>query len=131
MVFIHGLQGHPEDMFTTTAPKAPKTHDGNSSGIASISKKSRNPLRIFKKSESSSNSPKSSSSSDLKSVFWPFDLLSKEDCMNGVRILTWGYNSNVTEIWKAVSHENISQLGRNLLVGLQQIRKKDVRYFRN
>jgi hypothetical protein len=62
-------------------------------------------------------------------IFWPFDLLSEEDDMKSVRILTWGYNSKVTEIWKAVSHENISQLGQNLLVGLQQVRKKDVSFF--
>jgi hypothetical protein len=119
IVFVHGLQGHPEKTFTAVSPiSRPLSESTNPE------KKSKNPFSRFKKNSGSNE--RSSLGSSSFSVFWPFDLLASEPHFAKARILTWGYNSQVTEMFSAVSHENISQQGHNFMVALQQIRKKDV-----
>jgi hypothetical protein len=111
------LQGHPEKTFTAASPKAP-------SESMNPEKKFKNPFSRFRKPSTSNE--RSAHSSSSSGVFWPFDLLASEAHFARTRILTWGYNSQVTEMFSAVSHENISQQGHNFMVALQQIRKKDV-----
>jgi len=62
-----------------------------------------------------------------QSVFWPYDLLSKHPDFEKARILTWGYNSHVVvDFFGTSDKQNISQHGNNLMVALQQERKRDV-----
>jgi hypothetical protein len=89
-----------------------------------VEKKSKNLFNRFRK-QSGINQP-SGSSTLPSTIFWPFDLLAAEPEFACARILTWGYNSKVTEMFNSISHENISQQGHNFMVALQQIRKKDV-----
>ena len=48
-----------------------------------------------------------------KVVYWPEDLLAK-DCPD-MRILTYGYDSQVTKFFGTVPHHNLLTLGRDLL----------------
>jgi hypothetical protein len=60
--------------------------------------------------------------------FWPYDLLSKHPDFVQTRILTWGYDSRVVSEFFATSDQhNISQHGNDLMVALQQERKRNVR----
>lgn len=102
VVFIHGLQGHPEKTWTSANHTLRK--------------------RSFRKS----STDLSAVSSD-KAIFWPYDFLSKEDSLAHARILTWGYDTHVvTDVFGAADEQNISQHGNNLMVALQQERKRDV-----
>lgn len=63
-----------------------------------------------------------------KTFFWPYDLLSKHPDFVQTRILTWGYDSRVvSEFFGTSDQHNISQHGNDLMVALQQERKRNVR----
>jgi hypothetical protein len=103
IVFVHGLQGHPEKTWTFATP-APKK-------------------RSFLKSSTGLNNM-----SMHKPIFWPYELLSKEPALANARLITWGYNTHVVaDFFGTSDQQNISQHGNNLMVALQQERKRDVR----
>ncbi|MCJ1403576.1 hypothetical protein MMC11_006799, partial [Xylographa trunciseda] len=59
--------------------------------------------------------------SEPDEVFWPLDLL-PEDCANS-RILTWGYDSEVSHFFGgATNQSNISAHARNLLYGIRRLK---------
>jgi hypothetical protein len=118
IVFVHGLQGYLEKTFTAVF-SIPRPASGTSGA-----KKFKNPFNRFR--EPSGLDQRSGSGSSLSTTFWPFDLLAAEPDFAHARLLTWGYNSQVTEMFNAISHENISQRGHNFMVALRQVRKKDV-----
>ncbi|KAH8595071.1 Alpha/Beta hydrolase protein [Bisporella sp. PMI_857] len=100
IVFVHGLQGHPEKTWTHQPPAAKK--------------------RLFRSSSSNLSQPLQ------HSVFWPYDLLSKHPDFSQARILTWGYDSKiVAEFFGTSDQQNISQHGNDLMVALQQERKRE------
>ncbi|KAI1124886.1 hypothetical protein F5Y10DRAFT_284664 [Nemania abortiva] len=104
LVFVHGLQGHPERTWTY-AP-------GNSHV-----KKRRPFFRRKDKEEvpSSSEAP----------VYWPYDLLAKHPDLSKTRIMAYGYDSLVTKFFDANNKQNISEHGNDLMVALEQERKSD------
>jgi hypothetical protein len=57
-----------------------------------------------------------------KDIFWPKDLL-KDDCPNA-RILTFGYNTNVSNGYSAKNQGNIFSHARNLLYALETKRRE-------
>ncbi|RYP92953.1 hypothetical protein DL770_000934 [Monosporascus sp. CRB-9-2] len=103
IVFVHGLQGHPERTWTYTG-SAPKLGSGLKQRF----------LRSV--STSSIEGP--------SSVYWPYDLLAQSEEFTETRILTWGYDTKVVKDFFGTSdQQNISQHGNNLMVSLQQERK--------
>ncbi|MCJ1245334.1 hypothetical protein MMC30_002538 [Trapelia coarctata] len=102
IVFVHGLEGHPEKTWTYPPPTT-------------------NKKRFFR-----SFSGDLPSRSQQETIFWPYDLLSKDPDLARARILTWGYDTLIiSEFFGTSDQQNISQHGNNLMVALQQERKND------
>lgn len=92
IIFVHGLQGHAQKTWQATA-EAPS--------------RKRSFLRLGKR--------KHNKSADLPDgIFWPADLL--PDSHQNVRVLTYGYDSNVSHYFQGPANKlNLSQLGEGLL----------------
>ena len=135
VVFVHGLQGHPKSTWTSNAyePKAsaepkPSLVDrarGMLRGIRSASATTEGTgERAQSAGEDTGHAEVQEEGGSLdggnvqealssKVVYWPEDLLAT-DCTD-MRILTYGYNSQVTKFFGTVPHHNLYTLGRNLL----------------
>lgn len=101
LVFVHGLQGHPEKTWTYKhEPEA--------------SKKKRH---FWRRSTPEPPGP---------TVYWPYDLLRRQPELSRTRILTWGYDSHVTKFFSATNKQDVSHHGNDLMVDLEQIRKNVV-----
>jgi hypothetical protein len=121
IVFVHGLQGHPKNTWTS---KSVAREGANSTKIGH-----RAPSRGFKfwskKGSSNASTPKSTNDLEEHLTFWPYHLL-RDDCKN-VRILTWGYNSNVSEFFSGSANKgNILSYSRDLLGDLTGERRSCV-----
>jgi hypothetical protein len=115
IVFVHGLQGHPRKTWTRKATPDPIEQ--------SFEARSGSPHRrirqlfLRKRNIDSGEAIKT----EAVEVFWPLDLL-PADCTN-TRILTWGYDSNVTHLFGgAANQSNIAAIARDLLFALGRIR---------
>lgn len=101
IVFVHGLQGHPRNTWTC------ERHLEQPRGFKELL------ARVRKSGRKNASTP--------KEVFWPLHFL-PEDCAN-TRILTWGYDSKVSQFFSgAANHSNITAYARNLLAALKIIR---------
>ncbi|KAF2967343.1 hypothetical protein GQX73_g6206 [Xylaria multiplex] len=109
IVFVHGLQGHPEKTWTYT---------GNTD--RQVGKRS---IRDKLLRRTSGKAIEQSITGD--SVFWPRDLLASSGDFAQSRILVWGYDTQVAHFFSASDQQNISQHGNNFLIALQQERKED------
>ncbi|KAI0534757.1 ankyrin repeat-containing domain protein [Xylaria digitata] len=109
IVFVHGLQGHPEKTWTYT---------GNSSRHVG-----KRPLKDRLLGRTSGRGVEQVVSEDP--VFWPRDLLASSGDFAQSRILVWGYDTQVGHFFSASDQQNISQHGNNFLITLQQERKED------
>jgi hypothetical protein len=108
-VFVHGLQGHPKNTWT---PKHIASEGANSTKIEY--KKPSRGIKFWSKKESSNASPPKSTNDLERITFWPYHLL--RDDFKNVRILTWGYNSNVSEFFSGSANKgNILSYSRDLL----------------
>jgi hypothetical protein len=58
-------------------------------------------------------------------VCWPEDLLSKEESLSHIRILTFGYDANVVNLNGNASLNSIFDHSINLLNELSRERKRD------
>jgi len=105
VVFVHGLQGHPH----TTWTFEPKSAQKNSGKAKSAQKNSGQALAP-------------SQDAEAKNVFWPRDLLKEDFPM--ARIMTFGYNSNITEGYSAANQGIIFSYAKNLLQDLTAKRKQ-------
>jgi hypothetical protein len=113
IVFVHGLQGHPKNTWTS---KSVATEGANSTKIEyKASSGGLGRLKLWRKKGSlNANTPKATSDREEHLKFWPYHLL-PDDCKNG-RILTWGYNSNVSEFFSGPANKgNILSYSRDLL----------------
>ncbi|OQV09141.1 NACHT domain-containing protein [Cladophialophora immunda] len=121
IIFVHGIQGHPRRTWT--------------------SKPVRSPIRLgfrerlgWKRSTNFTEQAKSTTSHNLEAkkleaaveaVFWPRDLLPFE--CKSTRILTWGYDSNVSRFFGGAADKgNIFDHAKNLLYSLNRIRRECV-----
>lgn len=107
ILFVHGLQGHPKNTWTSKSAVA----EGANSTKVENEKRPRRRLKFW-----SSNASTAKSTGDLEKpdTFWPYHLL-PNDCKNA-RILTWGYNSNVSEFFKGSANKGtILSHSRDLL----------------
>ncbi|KAI0869581.1 hypothetical protein GGS24DRAFT_478422 [Hypoxylon argillaceum] len=110
IVFVHGLQGHPERTWTYSGN--PHRHVQRRSFTDRLLR--RSPGSVVEQGAS------------VDPVYWPRDLLTASDDFAHSRILVWGYDTHVVgQFFSASDQQNISQHGNNLLIALQQERKED------
>jgi len=99
-VFVHGLQGHSKNTWTWRA-------DGNKSKNSALidSQQRRSRLKFWSRKVKSEDDPAILVERQPRTaVFWPQDLL-PEECPNA-RILTWGYDSNVSNFFNGSASKN-------------------------
>ncbi|KAF4993058.1 hypothetical protein FGRMN_6746 [Fusarium graminum] len=105
IVFVHGLQGHPEKTWTFK----------NETERVPLSWRER--LLLQKRRQRAVGT----------TVCWPYDLLCVHEDFASSRIMTWGYDTKVIrEFFGGSDSQNISQHGNNLLVTLQLERRDDL-----
>jgi len=64
--------------------------------------------------------------SKQEAVFWPLDLLSKHPILKNVRILTWGYNTQIDSFFGfSERYKDIRMLADDLVVALGEKRKEN------
>ncbi|KAF4461012.1 RAS-2 [Fusarium albosuccineum] len=94
IVFVHGLQGHPEKTWTF------KTEPGD------VPLTWRERLLLQRRKQRAAG----------PSVYWPYDLLCQHEEFMFARIMTWGYDTEVIrEFFGGSDLQNISQHSNNLL----------------
>lgn len=135
---VHGLKGHPYKTwrFTPSPEKVDKAAAPSEGGVlepkSSKRLELRNNLKAWIKGSSGKDcldqglvgSPRSTfsgTSTAVSSVFWPADLL-PQVCKNA-RILTFGYDSNVTKYASGPTNMNsIFSHGKDFLFSLKRMR---------
>ena len=61
----------------------------------------------------------------LDDVCWPKELLSKEEALSHVRVLTFGYDANIVKLMGRASLNSLFEHSINLLSGLARERRQD------
>ncbi|KAE9366390.1 hypothetical protein N431DRAFT_472934 [Stipitochalara longipes BDJ] len=133
IVFIHGLQGHPQNTWTyKLKPVEKPTSQTRSLLLTSDKIRTLSPFRIFSKHKRAESEPSEEVNVSLngrgdevaqgKDVFWPRDL--HKDDFPRARIMTFGYNTNITQGYHATDQGNIFAHARDLLYGLEGKRRK-------
>ncbi|KAH8803520.1 hypothetical protein F5884DRAFT_508819 [Xylogone sp. PMI_703] len=114
IVFVHGLQGHPRKTWA-----CPRAEQSEPPGLGETSGHSRTLKKIFSRKHRSRS--QDTHRLELETVFWPLDFL-VEDCANS-RILTWGYDSRVSNFFGgAANQSNIGAHAQNLLRAIKHER---------
>ncbi|CZR56660.1 uncharacterized protein PAC_06549 [Phialocephala subalpina] len=112
IVFVHGLQGHPQKTWSCDSLRVPLSQSSRQAN--------RSPSRGIRKifSRKYKEELESAQNSEANEVFWPLDLL-PTDCTNA-RILTWGYDSQVSHFFGGPANQsNIIDHAKNLLRALR------------
>ena len=108
ILFVHGLQGHPKKTWQVQRGPPPRSKRGRrfslnrSPGIQQVNE---------------SDSARLQDEHVSPPTFWPEDLL--PNSFPQARIMTWGYDSQVTRAYKAVGQGNTSSHARNLMCALE------------
>lgn len=124
IVFVHGLQGHPEATWQS------RGHQNETADSTSESKRRRikNVLGFGGREKNTSAAketlPPSSSKADhgRASVFWPRDLLGKHESCSRARVMTYGYDSDIFRLVDTVNFTTISSHGEALLNRVAAVR---------
>ncbi len=124
IVFVHGLQGHPRNTWTWDSASGRPV---NSTSIESTPKRRR--LNFWpKKDRKESSVMDSTKQTERRILYWPYHLL-PEDYPRS-RILTWGYNSVVSNFFHGSANKNhMFAHSRDLLIDLKGKRHTCVRKF--
>jgi hypothetical protein len=138
IVFVHGLNGHPRDTWTTN-PTIPAGRDRPApSTRAKLGQKVKalSPFRSSSKPSTSTDAPESSTETESQAeglsapeagasaVFWPEDFLG--DDFPNARVMTFGYDTKYKQMFGAVAQHNLYTLTRRLLSDLADERESDV-----
>ncbi|KAL9045199.1 MAG: hypothetical protein Q9214_001726, partial [Letrouitia sp. 1 TL-2023] len=119
IVFIHGLQGHPETTWTYVekVQEEQVTSYDNQSGRTIYGGFGR-ALHLFRQD-------KSAPTKEVR-TFWPRDILPSD--FPSARILTYGYASKISYFFGSdkPSHENLTENGRTFMNGLAAHRSQAV-----
>ena len=110
VIFVHGLQGHPERTWTTRARLVTR--------MAGLKRKW--PFRNDKEKVQSSSPLEVET---VGPVFWPKELL--PDDLPNARILSYGYNSTVTNFFsfESINQNSIYQHAKDMLMEIIAIRE--------
>ncbi|KAI9815250.1 MAG: hypothetical protein M1827_002730 [Pycnora praestabilis] len=115
ILLVHGLQGHPRN--TWTCKVTSDSIERNTVGTTSSS--SRRIRHLFSRKQKSESSE--SFKTEVTEIFWPLDLL-PDDCTDA-RILTWGYDSNMSHFFSGPTNQsNVFAIARDLLYTLEKNR---------
>ena len=105
VVFVHGLQGHPQRTWQSKTPSKPGKNPRNFLKSFSLARKKDPRLKV----------------ENVAKTFWPADLLPRD--FKNARILTYGYDSKVTKGFTAPTSKNgIFQHGNSFLRALSRFR---------
>jgi ankyrin repeat domain-containing protein 50 len=118
IVFVHGLQGHPRRTWTCERPTqlGPQVLGG-------ATRHSHRLKKLFSRKQRTGS--EDAHKVQERTVYWPLDFLA-DDCANS-RILTWGYDSKVSNFFGgAASQSNIRAHAQNLLRALMVERLNSV-----
>lgn len=108
VVFVHGLQGHPQRTWQSKSPSKPR-------------KSSKSPKNRLNSFDFPGNKHPKVEAKDAAKLFWPAELLPID--FGNVRILTYGYDSKVTKGFTAPTSKNgIFQHGNSFLRALNRVR---------
>jgi hypothetical protein len=131
------LQGHPRNTWTyKPSPRVtPQTPSPAPKSSNNDERRTRSLLRVFSlqrrfKSgiskgtgiDQTGNGGRGEGGAEWTDVYWPKDLLAAD--FPTARIITFGYNTNVTKGYKPVNQGNIFSHARDLLYGLEAKRRK-------
>lgn len=135
-MFVHGLQGHPHKTWTSD-PKSAQKNSRQALFPLKVHKRDKtralSPFRLFSKHTRTKSGRSNKEALDnvdeernqeaeAKDVFWPGDLLKEDFPM--ARIMTFGYNTNITQGYEAANQGNIFSHARDLLYGLEAKRRQ-------
>jgi hypothetical protein len=129
VTFVHGLQGHPRSTWCSKDASFSTTDDTSRHGSDAV--ESSPGLFSFRTifSQNPRTSPDkhpSSTPAEPKGPFWPEDFLPYE-CPRA-RIMTWGYNSKVTNLFCGPANRNtFYDHAGDLLLALHRKRRDNVR----
>ncbi|KAI1737963.1 hypothetical protein F4680DRAFT_450360 [Xylaria scruposa] len=125
IVFIHGLNGRPDKSWTySDTPSETKVRGSTGNLFKRVLKRDKGSVDIHDKSpdRSPDRSPDSAAVKVSQDVFWPNDLLPKEDICKTARIMTYGYDSDVIKLVDNANFSTITDHGETLLNGLARVR---------
>ena len=136
-MFVHGLQGHPHKTWALD-PKSAQKNSRQALAPLKVHKRDKtralSPFRLFSKHTRTKSGrsikeealdnvdEKRNQEAEAKDVFWPRDLLKEDFPM--ARIMTFGYNTNITQGYKAANQGNIFSHARDLLYELEVKRRQ-------
>ncbi|KHO11514.1 NAD(P)-binding domain protein [Metarhizium robertsii ARSEF 23] len=136
IVFVHGLQGHPQNTWTyrSRPARSQSGRDLSPSTVSKIDKKRFSGLSsklgkrkylepgLSEEVQVDQADCKGEERGQEKDVFWPRDLLKND--FPKARIMTFGYNTNISQGYHAAHQGNIFTHARNLLYDLEAKRRK-------
>ncbi|KAE8446926.1 hypothetical protein EG329_011557 [Mollisiaceae sp. DMI_Dod_QoI] len=106
LVFVHGIQGHPEKTWTYSENQIEPNRSGH------------RVVRMFSRKKQSQEE----GSNETSHLFWPKDLLAKD--FPNSRVLTYGYDSQVSKFFKGPANQSgILAHGESLMRALEVQRR--------
>jgi len=126
IVFVHGIQGHPQTTwtYTTGATSDPKAANKKSSLFHQVAAKFK---ENWKHSDNGSSRARTSTPTEGEQAepgfYWPAELLPVD--FKSCRVLTFGYDSHVSRFFDGPANKNgILEHGNDLLKRLEAARRE-------